>query len=446
MSATQDQSKWPESARDTRVLILGSGVLDRTAQVFKEQFPGKTARPIADLNTLPFAEQVAASGLPTRTPLLLTGPGLYAEYGFVEQIENALRADDVIPLAIGSGTINDLVKLASHRLGRPYMCIATAASMDGYTAFGASITHQGSKQTFSCPAPAAVLADVDIIRTAPAEMGASGYADLLSKVTAGADWILADALEEEAMDSTAWSIVQDNLHAALSDPAGVRQRDPQALTQLTEGLMLGGFAMQSHRTSRPASGAEHQFSHLWDMQHHTFQGKAPSHGFKVGIATLAVTALYERLLELPLQQLNVERLVAQLPEPADLEEQVRLLFSEKDLRAVAARESFAKHPSRESLARQLLLLRRVWPEATRKLRDQLVPFHELRRMLEEAGAPTEPEMIGISRERLRHSYQIAYFIRRRFTVLDLAMRTGLLDSCLDVIFGPDGVWADQVIS
>src|SRR4029077_17844815 len=101
---------------------------------------------------------------------------------------------DAIPIAVGSGTINDLTKLAAHHAGRSYLCVATAASMDGYTAFGASITYQGSKQTFDCPAPAAVIADLDIICAAPGDMNAWGYADLLAKVTAGADWLLADAL------------------------------------------------------------------------------------------------------------------------------------------------------------------------------------------------------------------------------------------------------------
>ena len=89
------------------------------------------------------------------------------------------------------------------------MCVATAASMDGYTAFGASITAEGAKQTFSCPAPLAVLADTNIIRKAPGIMTASGYADLFAKVTAGADWILADWMGVEKIDETAWSIVQD---------------------------------------------------------------------------------------------------------------------------------------------------------------------------------------------------------------------------------------------
>ena len=77
------------------------------------------------------------------------------------------------------------------------MAVATAASMDGYTAFGASIMRDGVKQTFSCPAPRAVIADMDVLRRAPAEMNAAGYGDLVAKVTAGADWIVADALEIE---------------------------------------------------------------------------------------------------------------------------------------------------------------------------------------------------------------------------------------------------------
>src|SRR5690606_7576548 len=188
-------------------------------------------------------------------------------------------------LAVGSGTINDLTKLAAHQKKRSYMCIATAASMDGYTAFGASITAGGAKQTFNCPAPAVCVADIAIIRKAPREMTASGYADLFAKITAGADWILADSLQVEPIDPQAWSIVQDGLHNALSDPTGVYKGDEKAIFELTSGLMLGGFAMQWSKSSRPASGAEHQFSHLWNMEHHTNDGKSISHGFQVAIGT-----------------------------------------------------------------------------------------------------------------------------------------------------------------
>jgi glycerol-1-phosphate dehydrogenase [NAD(P)+] len=56
-------------------------------------------------------------------------------------------------------------------------------------------------------------------------------------------------------------------------------------------------------------------------------------------------------------------------------------------------------------------------------------------MLAAAGAPTEPEQIGISRRRLRMSFRQAYLIRRRFTALDLAAEAGVLDRCLDELFG-----------
>jgi glycerol-1-phosphate dehydrogenase [NAD(P)+] len=75
----------------------------------------------------------------------------------------------------------------------------------------------------------------------------------------------------------------------------VRDGKIEALHNLTVGLMMTGFAMQAACSSRPASGAEHQFSHLWDMEHHTHNGRIPSHGFKVGIGSLASTALYESL-------------------------------------------------------------------------------------------------------------------------------------------------------
>ena len=51
--------------------------------------------------------------------------------------------------------------------------------------------------------------------------------------------------------------------------------------------------------------------------------------------------------------------------------------------------------------------------------------------------------IGISRDRLRRSYEEASYIRRRFTVLDLAMRLGVFDSAVGELFGPGGAWAAE---
>ncbi|HWL16716.1 MAG TPA: sn-glycerol-1-phosphate dehydrogenase [Opitutus sp.] len=433
------------SARETKALFVSTGLIARVPTFFREQFSDRTALVVADPASFQAAgrhvvEAFQRSGQPMLPPFVFSDPNLYAEHTFVRQLEEAFRQHDAVPVAVGSGTVNDLVKLAAHRTGRSYLCVATAASMDGYTAFGASITFEGAKQTFDCPAPRAVVADLEVIARAPFAMTASGYADLQAKITAGADWILADMLQVEAIDPRAWEIVQGGLRDALADPAGAREGRLTAIAPLTEGLMLGGFAMQWSRSSRPASGAEHQFSHLWDMEHHTHRGEPPSHGFKVGLATLAVTAFYERLLEQPLEQLDVAACCARWPEPAAVEASVRQQFAANDFLPTALRETLAKHPTRTELANQLERLRAVWPELRGRLRAQLIPSNELKRRLQLVGAPAEPEAIGIDRARLRASFSRAYHIRRRFTVLDLAVRTGLMAPLLDELFGANGIW------
>ena len=198
--------------------------------------------------------------------------------------------------------------------------------------------------------------------------------------------------------------------------------------------------MQSAQSSRPASGAEHQFSHLWDMQHHTHHGQAPSHGFKVGIGTRAIAALYEFLLAQPLEEIDVDKCCAQWPDAAARDAVIGNWFSESDLITVALQESRAKWLDAAGLRQQLDRLRQSWPDLRKRLRQQLIPVAELKAMLSAAGAPTEPEELGISRERLRDSFRQAYCIRRRFTVLDLAARCGLLEPGLGQLFGPLGTW------
>ena len=176
--------------------------------------------------------------------------------------------DGVIACSIGSGTLNDITKRASDELGRRYMNVCTAASMDGYAAFGASITENGFKHTMSCRAPQALIADLPTMAGAPQRCTATGLGDLIEKVPAGADWIVADELGIEPIDDEVWDLVQGPLTSAISDPEGLANGKPEAFDGLIEGLVMSGLAMQKYRiSSRPASGAGHQFSHLWEMEH-----------------------------------------------------------------------------------------------------------------------------------------------------------------------------------
>ncbi|MDX9909486.1 MAG: sn-glycerol-1-phosphate dehydrogenase, partial [Mariniphaga sp.] len=370
------------SASETKALQIGSNILHRLPELFKEEFGEKRAIVVCDATTWNVAgskvkDYLTSGGIRIEEPFVYDNPKPYAEFDNVLKLEEVLGKSNAIPIVVGSGTLNDLTKLASSRTNRQYLCVATAASMDGYTAYGASITYQGAKQTFSCPAPQAILADIEIIRQAPPLMTAAGYADLFAKVPAGADWILADALGIEPIDEKAWSIVQDGLKDALADPKGAREGKESAITSLIEGLMLGGFAMQWSKTSRPASGAEHQFSHLWNMEHHTHQGETPSHGFQVGVATLAVTRLYEKLLASPVEQLDVEGCCKIWLEWEDLEKNAVEIFQNTDFLDTVITQSKEKYISKEELAVQLEKLKAIWPELKEKLKNQLVPSEKL---------------------------------------------------------------------
>src|SRR3974390_2997062 len=153
-----------EMARDTRYIVVEGGIRHAAASIFREWFGARSAVIVADENTFPAAgKDVEASFVrfgqapPKR---FIFGPHVYADDHCVRELVAALRDLDSIPIAVGSGTINDLTKLASHLNHRPYMVVGTAASMDGYSAFGASITKAGSKDTVDCPGPAVVLADL----------------------------------------------------------------------------------------------------------------------------------------------------------------------------------------------------------------------------------------------------------------------------------------------
>lgn len=433
-----------DMARDTRYIAVEEGARHNAASVFRQLFSKQDAIIVADETTWSVAGRdveasFAREGLPAPKRFIF-GPHIYASQECVEELEQALLTLEGIPVAVGSGTVNDLTKRASYLHNRPYMVVGTAASMDGYSAFGASITKSGSKDTMECPAPKAVLADLEVIANAPKIMNAWGYGDLLAKVVAGADWMLADVAGAEPIVPIAWELVQSPLRSWVGSPDAIAASEIGALHHLVNGLLMSGLAMQVTLSSRPASGAEHQFSHLWDMQHHTFNGSAPSHGFKVGIGVLASLALQEYLLAMDIKNFDIESAVNAWPTFGQLEAQIHALFDTEALQRRAIDETRGKYVSKDELRGQLKRVQENWTELRTAVRNQVFPFAEMRDMLRRAGCPSDPSQIGISRAHLRKSYQQCCFLRRRFTVLDLLQRLGVFDAALEHIFGPNGPW------
>lgn len=192
--------------------------------------------------------------------------------------------------------------------------------------------------------------------------------------------------------------------------------------------------MQIHKSSRPTSGAEHQFSHLWNMEHHKLNGMTPSHGFQVAIGTLATTALYEQMLAQDFSKLDVDKCLNLWPSLEEVKDETRKIFKDTDFPDIGETEMEAKYVDRNELSQHLNLLKNNWEEIKEKLNHQLIPYDQLRASLAAIGAPTIPEQIGISRKRLRESAIRAQRIRRRFTILDIARRTGNLTSWSQKLF------------
>lgn len=437
------------TATQTRDIAFGKGANKKTGELFKKNFPGKKVIVVADENTFgACGDEVVASlkevGVEfAADPYIFPGkPTLYAGYENVEKLREILRpmGDDVVCCSLASGTLNDLAKLASSELNREYMNVCTAPSVDGFAAFGASISEDGFKSTHSCPAPAALVADLDTMVASPMRLIETGYGDLIEKIPAGADWILADALGVEPIDDYVWSLAQSTLRDSLSDPAGCANRDPEAIEKLAEANIISGFAMQAANSSRPASGAGHQFSHVWEMEGHGTDWDPPlSHGMKVGVGTVASCAIWEEALKIDVDNLEIEAIVAATPSAAEVEKRVRSRHIDRIVDA-AVENTLVKHLEGDALRERLTKIKEVWPELREKAKKQLYTPDEIQEMLKTAGAPYHPEMIKIDWDRFRETHFKAQNIRNRYTILDLLVDLNKTEEVVDKLFSPEGFW------
>ena len=433
-------------AKFTKDVVVEANGLARLGPVFAAQFPGRRAVVVADLNTWKAAgeraqQELGAAGIETESPYIFETSGkLKANADYARELAAALKDKDCIIVAVGSGVLNDLGKFASGILGRPYLCVPTAASMDGYSASGASLLDGGFKRTLACPPPEAIVADLDIIAAAPPKMAGWGYGDLAGKLVAALDWYIADALNEDKINPVPFALVQDNLSQWLANPDGVAKGDRDAIHDLIAGLLISGFAIQAHGDSRPASGSEHQFAHLWEMEGLTVDNYPASHGACVGLATVTMLALYEQLLEADVAgaaKASQDR--PQIGEAA-LRARIEKLFPLAHVREAAWQEGRAKLIAADVQRARRAKIASVWPELLPVLRATFMPASEMASKLKASGAPITPAEMNMTTASLEQDFHRAQFVRRRYTALDLLRDTGLYDQLVAATFAPGGHW------
>ena len=286
---------------DIQAIRVGSGVIQELPGILRDlgashiflvadnytyEAAGRQVEQLLDQAGLAYHKRV----FQTETPLV---PNEYA----LGSVLAAMTSGDDMLLAVGSGTLNDVTKYVSARTGVPYVIAATAPSMDGYASTVAPTILDGFKTTLPAVYPAAIVADVDILKDAPMPMLTAGFGDIIGKFTSLADWRLSHQLNGEYYCPEVAGVIEAAVETCAANAQALAQREPQAIQAVTEALILSGLAMGMVGVSRPASGAEHQMAHYWEMDALRRGEEHPLHGNAVGVGTVLAASLYEMAAE-----------------------------------------------------------------------------------------------------------------------------------------------------
>ena len=297
--------------------------------------------------------------------------------------------------------------------------------MNGYSSSMASVLSGGVKTSRPCHLPAACLIDLDLLAAAPARLAAAGFGDLMSRSVSAADWLLSQRLagttchsESTRLMDLAFAFAEGVGHNPIASDAG-------AVSRLAGALIASGLAMEVAGSSAPASGAEHLISHYLDMRHYALGEPHELHGQQVGVAAVAMAALYERFLKQSPGQIDVDGLVGIHADGTGELERIRAHFG--PLYHAVEAHVIAKQVSADLLRDRLQTLRRQWQSLCSDLLGVLLPASELRRRLLACGCPVRFRDLGVAPERSLDALRFARHIRARYTILDTAAELGMLE-------------------
>lgn len=333
-------------------------------------------------------------------------------------------------VAVGTGTINDMTRYFSFKLGRPFFTVATAAPMDGFASSIAAIHVNHLKTTFQAQTPLAVIGDTEILKNAPYPMIAAGLGDLLGKCTCLCDWRLSHIITGEHQCERIMELVENCVQDLLPVAGRAKERDPKVLGDIMEGLVLTGVAMSLYGNSRPASGCEHHMSHYWEtILEQRGQRPAP-HGAQVGVGTVLVLKAVELLLERKVD-FDAARRAAEAYDPVKWREEIQRAYGPAAPGVIEMEEEAGKNASAGRLAR-IDTMERRWSEISALLRT-LPTSDYVADLLSGLGAPCRPEGIGIDRKLLKDTFFYCKEIRARYTILQMMWDLDLLDSISDQV-------------
>jgi glycerol-1-phosphate dehydrogenase [NAD(P)+] len=160
------------------------------------------------------------------------------------------------------------------------VAVATSLAHDGLASPVASLEDHGRKGSYGVHMPIAVMVDLDYVRRSDPALRRGGIGDVVSNLSAIADWRLAERVRGETVDGVAVTFARTAATSIVHREDGID--DDSFLIALAEALVLSGLAMATAGSSRPCSGGDHEILHAID---HLFPGTA-AHGELAGAASL----------------------------------------------------------------------------------------------------------------------------------------------------------------
>jgi len=382
---------------------------------------------VADENTYAALGQrlenaLTQGGFAVKT-IVLTGREVIPDEHYVVQVLLEAPIDGRPYLAVGSGTLTDIVRFASHRTRTGFISVPTAASVDGFTSIGAPMVIGRWKQTVQTQPPLAVFADEMTLRAAPRLMIASGFGDMMGKYTSLADWELGAILWDEPYDEAIDQRARRALNRCMVNAEQIRRAGEAGICSQMEGLIETGLCMVEAGNSRPAGGSEHHLSHYWEMTLLKEGRPAILHGAKVGVATTLVARRYEKIRHMTRDEVSVRLAATPLP---DREREIALL--QNVFGAVAGQSILEQAPfldmTAESFGQLKAKIVERWQDIQAIAATVPAPA-DLVELLRTVGGPADTRALGLNENEVAMAEKYAHYLRNRFTVMKLAYILGL---------------------
>ena len=208
---------------------------------------------------------------------------------------NAFSYNPDFVLAVGSGSVNDISRMVSYRIGVEYGVVATAPSMDGYISVVAPLINGNRKIIYTCTSARYIIIDLNICANAPYELLLAGVGDMIGKYVAILDWELSKKVTGEYYCEKVANMVLEATGKCIESATVLSERKIETIKNTIDGLLLSGLGIAYTGSSRPASGTEHMVGQTWEVMD-VEKGKTPQlHGIEVGEATFMAMLMYKKL-------------------------------------------------------------------------------------------------------------------------------------------------------